>query len=250
MTPRMVSQILVSSNLASASGTVGCQSLVCRIVILWYAYCQTSGTKLFQAVTAGDTVIQPTPPMNVPSVLHIHKIPGGFARVASPKMMSYCHMLSMNVYDAGTHAETRKRFDIYKSVGCLSMCLSLSIFLSFSLFLSLSFSVFLSFCLFLSYLTPFSRAARGRKRSEYGLRAGYGCMTDRFVTQAGRHAETRKRVDIYKSIGCRMFISMSLSLYISLFFFLYLSLFIYLFPSLLLLPLPLPPFSRAARGRK
>ena len=30
-------------------------------------------------------------------------------------MMSDCHMLRMNVCDAGRHAETRKRVDIYKS---------------------------------------------------------------------------------------------------------------------------------------
>ena len=35
-------------------------------------------------------------------------IPGGFARVASPKMMSYCHMLRMNVCDAGRHAGTQR----------------------------------------------------------------------------------------------------------------------------------------------
>ena len=35
-------------------------------------------------------------------------IPGGFARVASPKMMSDCHMLRMNVCDAGRHAGTQR----------------------------------------------------------------------------------------------------------------------------------------------
>ena len=34
-------------------------------------------------------------------------IPGGFARVASPKMMLDCHMLRMNVCDAGRHAGTQ-----------------------------------------------------------------------------------------------------------------------------------------------
>ena len=48
-------------------------------------------------------------------------VPCGFACVASPKMMSDCHMLRMNVCDAGMHAETRKRFDIYKSVCAYSM---------------------------------------------------------------------------------------------------------------------------------
>ena len=72
---------------------------------------------------------------------YFYYIPGGFARVASPKIISDCHMLRMNVCDTGTHAETRKRFDIYKSVGCLSLCLSLSLFLSLYFFLSLSFSL-------------------------------------------------------------------------------------------------------------
>ena len=31
-------------------------------------------------------------------------IPGGFDRVASPKIMSDCHMFRMNVCDAGRHA--------------------------------------------------------------------------------------------------------------------------------------------------
>ena len=31
-----------------------------------------------------------------------------FARVASPKMMSDCHMVHMNVCDAGTHAGTQR----------------------------------------------------------------------------------------------------------------------------------------------
>ena len=56
-------------------------------------------------------------------------------------MISNCHMSRMNVCEAGTNAETRKRFDIYKSVGCLSLCISLSLFLYISLFLSLSFSL-------------------------------------------------------------------------------------------------------------
>ena len=94
-------------------------------------------------------------------ILNHLTIPGGFARVASPKMMSDCHMLRMNVCDASRqarrHAETRKRVDIYKiaSMAC--------------------------------------------------ARARNGCRTDcliwyprRFVTQ---DAETRKRVDIYKSVG-------------------------------------------------
>ena len=34
-------------------------------------------------------------------------IPEDFARVASPKMMSGCHMLRMNVCDAGRHAGTQ-----------------------------------------------------------------------------------------------------------------------------------------------
>ena len=41
-------------------------------------------------------------------------ISGGFARVASTKMMSDCHMLRMNVCDAGTQRH-EKRVDIYKS---------------------------------------------------------------------------------------------------------------------------------------
>ena len=40
-------------------------------------------------------------------------IPEDFARVASPKMMTDCHMLRINVCDAGRQAETRKRVDIY-----------------------------------------------------------------------------------------------------------------------------------------
>ena len=57
-------------------------------------------------------------------ILNHLTIPGGFARVASPKMMSDCHMLRMNVCDASRqarrHAETRKRVDIYKiaSMAC------------------------------------------------------------------------------------------------------------------------------------
>ena len=54
--------------------------------------------------------------------------------------MSDCHMLSMNVCDAGPHAETRKRFDIYKSVG-YRMFISMSLSLSLSFFLSLSYSL-------------------------------------------------------------------------------------------------------------
>ena len=34
----------------------------------------------------------------------IYKIPVDFARVPSPKMMSDCHMLCMNICDAGRHA--------------------------------------------------------------------------------------------------------------------------------------------------
>ena len=47
--------------------------------------------------------------------------PGGFARVPSPKMMSDCHMLRMNVCAAGRqarrHAETRKRVDLSMEYG-------------------------------------------------------------------------------------------------------------------------------------
>ena len=69
-------------------------------------------------------------------------IPEGFARVASPKMISDCHMLRMNVCDAvrqaRRHAETRKRVDIYKSVGyiCFFLSLSFYLFISISFFLS------------------------------------------------------------------------------------------------------------------
>ena len=46
------------------------------------------------------------------------EIPGGFAYVDSPKMMSDCHMLRMNVCDAGRQdEEMRKKVDSYKSVG-------------------------------------------------------------------------------------------------------------------------------------
>ena len=38
----------------------------------------------------------------------ILNIPEDFARVASPKMMSDCHMLRMNVCDAGRHAGTQR----------------------------------------------------------------------------------------------------------------------------------------------
>ena len=38
----------------------------------------------------------------------IYTVPGDFARVASPKMMSDCHMLRMNVCDAGRHAGTQR----------------------------------------------------------------------------------------------------------------------------------------------
>ena len=84
-------------------------------------------------------------------------IPGGFARVASPKMMSDCHMLRMNVCDAGRHAGTQRH-----EKG-------------------------------LTFIRVRAWLARAR----------YGCRTDcllwyprRFVTQAGTHAETRKRVDM------------------------------------------------------
>ena len=45
------------------------------------------------------------------------RIPVGFTCVASPKIMSDCHMLRLNICDAGRHTETRKRDDIYKSAG-------------------------------------------------------------------------------------------------------------------------------------
>ena len=35
-------------------------------------------------------------------------IPGGFARVASPNIMSDFHMLRMNVSDSGRHAGTQR----------------------------------------------------------------------------------------------------------------------------------------------
>ena len=55
-----------------------------------------------------------------PRVLYNIYLSEDFDRLASPKMISDCHMLRMNVCNAGRqarrHAETRKRVDIYKSV--------------------------------------------------------------------------------------------------------------------------------------
>ena len=68
--------------------------------------------------------------------------PGGFARVASPKMISDYHMLRMNFCDtarqAQRHTETRKRVDMYNSVGYISFFLYFyfSLFIYLSLFLS------------------------------------------------------------------------------------------------------------------
>ena len=117
-----------------------------------------------------------------------------------------------------------------------------------SLSLSLSFSLFLSIFppLLLLALLPFSRTARERKRRERGLRARYECRIDRFVTQAGRHVETRKMVDIYKSVGCGMFISVCVSLSLSFSLFLSLS-FSKSFPPSP--SSPFSPFSRATRTR-
>ena len=92
-----------------------------------------------------------------------------------------------------------------------------------SLSLSISFSLLLS--LLPSLLSP-SHAQCAEENDASVACARYGCRTDRFVTQAGRHAETRKRVDIYNSVGCRIFIYMSLSLF--LYFYLFISLYVFL----------------------
>ena len=82
-------------------------------------------------------------------------LPEDFARVVSPKMMPYCHMLRMNVCDTGRHAGTQRH-----KKGLT----------------------------FLRVRAWLARALDVQNRL--------------FVTQTGRQAETRKRVEIYKSVGC------------------------------------------------
>ena len=125
------------------------------------------------------------------------------------------------------------------------MSLSLSLYLSLFIYLYLFISIYLSlFMYILPYLLliplPPFHTRRTEENDASVICTRYGCRTDRFVTQAGRHAGTRKIVDIYKSVGCRIFISMSLSLSLSFYLFLYLSLH---------LPPPPPLLTRGARKK-